>query len=148
MAGPQPLWSKLSAERLHEMDQMLQDGSFARCDIAKTFDLPYSSVINRMDYLGIKRNTQTPSQHSPVKDLVTIDQQLLDLAMKREQLEREMERLKAVRAELQIRFERDGSLILVYGVADNPLVAEANRWMQFLNGHGAHKLREFITSTK
>lgn len=59
-------------------------------------------------------------------------------------LEHALSEARKQKALTEIRFERNGSKVLVYGVASQPLVAEHKDWQRFLRKNGAAMLREFI----
>jgi transposase-like protein len=60
------------------------------------------------------------------------------------QLERELSEARRLKAAREIRFERDGSAVAVYGVGAQPLVADHKDWLRFLRKSGPSMLREFI----
>jgi predicted transcriptional regulator len=60
------------------------------------------------------------------------------------QLEQQVAELRRLKALTELRFEREGSKVAVYGLGAQPLVAEYKEWLRFLRDKGAAKLREFI----
>jgi hypothetical protein len=59
-------------------------------------------------------------------------------------LEYELADARRQKAAIEIRFERDGSKVIVYGLGAQPLIAEHKDWLRFLRRNGAAMLREFI----
>jgi hypothetical protein len=60
------------------------------------------------------------------------------------QLESQLSEARRQKVLTEIRFERDGNKIAVYGLGAQPLVAEYKDWLRFLRKNGAAMLREFI----
>jgi hypothetical protein len=60
------------------------------------------------------------------------------------QLEHELSKARQLKAAQEIRFEREGSKVAVYGLGAQPLVADHKDWLRFLRKNGASTLREFI----
>ena len=58
--------------------------------------------------------------------------------------EQHLAELRRQKALTEIRFEREGSTVAVFGVGSQPLVAEHKDWLRFLRKNGAAMLREFI----
>jgi hypothetical protein len=59
-------------------------------------------------------------------------------------LERELSEARRQQALTEIRFERDGRKVAVYGLGAQSLVADYKDWLRFLRKNGAAMLREFI----
>jgi DNA-binding transcriptional regulator YiaG len=60
------------------------------------------------------------------------------------QLEQQLSEARRLKAATEIRFEREGNKVAVYGLGAQPLVAEYKDWLRFLRKNGASRLREFI----
>jgi hypothetical protein len=60
------------------------------------------------------------------------------------QLEEQLAEARRQHALTEIRFEREGSKVAVYGLGAQPLIADYKDWLRFLRNNGAAKLREFI----
>lgn len=60
------------------------------------------------------------------------------------QLEHALSEVRRLKALTEIKFERDGGKVAVYGLGAQPLVAEYKDWLRFLRKNGASMLREFI----
>ena len=61
------------------------------------------------------------------------------------ELRAKLDQLVVLERQLQVYFELDGKdHILVYGLTPEPISAHWKQWMNFLNGNGAGKLRDFI----
>ena len=61
-----------------------------------------------------------------------------------QQLERQLAEARRLKATTEIRFERDGIKVAVYGIGAQHFVAEYKDWLRFLQKNGAARLREFI----
>ena len=59
-------------------------------------------------------------------------------------MEQQLAELRRMKAATEIRCEREGSKVAVYGLGAQPLVAEHKDWLRFLRKNGASMLREFI----
>ena len=59
-------------------------------------------------------------------------------------LEEQLAKARRLKALTEIRFEREGSKVAVYGLGSQRLVAEYKDWLRFLRENGAARLREFI----
>jgi DNA-binding transcriptional regulator YiaG len=62
------------------------------------------------------------------------------------QLEQQLAELQRLKALTEVKFEREGSKVAVYGLGAQPLVAEYKDWLRFLRENRAARLREFIQS--
>ena len=60
------------------------------------------------------------------------------------QLEQQLAEIRQLKATTEIRFEREGSKVAVYGIVAQHFVAEYKDWLRFLRKNGAARLREFI----
>jgi hypothetical protein len=123
-------------------------------EIAKVYGKSNHAISVYATAVGVQRKpriagrTAKTAQHDGrPTTLGAVEAKLLALQTKQAEFHREMEELKRLRAELQLRFERDGDTVLVYGVAPGPMAATVAEWTQFLNMEGARKLREYIAVT-
>lgn len=62
------------------------------------------------------------------------------------QVEQQLAELRRQKALTEVRFEREGSKVAVFGLGSQPLIAEHKDWLRFLRKNGAAMLREFIQS--
>lgn len=62
------------------------------------------------------------------------------------QLEQQLAEARRLKAATEIRFEREGSKVAVYGLGSQPIIAEHKDWLRFLRKEGAALLREFINN--
>lgn len=67
-----------------------------------------------------------------------------DLDTKIRQLEQQLAEARQQKAATEIRFDRDGSNVVVYGLGAQPLVADHRDWSRFLRKSGVALLRQFI----
>ena len=84
---------------------------------------------------GIYRRRKTARLLSPEDD---------GLDNKIQQLERQLAEARRLKATTEIRFEREGIKVAVYGIGAQHFVAEYKEWLRFLRKNGATRLREFI----
>lgn len=103
-------------------------------EIAELFSVKPNQVGSWANQAGIRRQ----------KSAIIPTQEDGELNGKILRLEQELAEARRLKAATEIRFERDGSKVAVFGVGAQPLVAEYKDWLRLLrNGWGA-KLREFI----
>jgi len=102
-------------------------------EIAKLYDVERHQVGVWARGEGIYRRQR--SKASP--DESGLDEKIL-------QAEQHLAELRRQKVLTEIRLERDGSKVAVYGLGAQPLVAEHRDWLRFLRKNGAAMLREFI----
>lgn len=132
----QSWWTRMPLTDLAEMQSMMRDPSISYKDIARTYGREFAADIS----LYAKKIGLPPRPCS----LRAVEAELVALVAQQEELKRKTEALKARRAELQVRFEWDGGVVSVHGVGEEPLRAQAESWINFLNVEGGRRLREFI----
>jgi hypothetical protein len=84
---------------------------------------------------GIYRRRKPGCLPNPEKD---------GLDNKIQQLEQQLAEARRLKAATEIRFEREGSKVAIYGIVAQPLIAEYKDWLRFLRGNWAARLRGFI----
>lgn len=104
-------------------------------EIAELLDVKPHQVAVWANQGGIFRRRKLTSPSSPQED--SLDEKL-------RQAEQQVAELKRLKALTEIRFEREGSKVAVYGLGAQPIFAEYKDWLRFLRNNGATKLREFI----
>ena len=137
--------TNLTEDQLTELHAMLMDKAFSYAEIGKVYGVKGDTV----NYYAIKhgvRRTKLRGCEKPSVTLKQVEAELEKAAAQEKDLRRQIESLQQRRQELQIRFETDGTDILVYGIADGGVVlsAPASSWLIFLNANGGGRLREFI----
>ena len=103
-------------------------------EIGELYDLPSYRVASLARSAGIFRNRR--------RSKAMTEGELLDDEIR--QAEQKLAELRRQKALTEIRLERDGSKVAVYGLGAQPLVAEHRDWLRFLRKNGAAMLREFI----
>jgi hypothetical protein len=83
----------------------------------------------------VRRRRKSATQPTPQDD---------GLDGKIRQLEQQLAEVRRLKALTEVKFEREGSKVAVYGLGVQPLVAEYKDWLRFLRKNGASMLREFI----
>lgn len=143
-------WNLLSKSALDDLHGMMRDPELTYTEVGKLYGKTVADLSYYAHKLGLpprsvrKGSLSLAGRNGAVTTLSQVDKELADLAAQQETLRQKQEALKARRAELQVRFERVGPDLLVYGVADGPLTAPIEAWMQFLVNEGPRKLREFV----
>ena len=147
MANTTNLDKKLTEAQLKDLEAMLRDKAFTHKDIAKVYGVPHGVISYYAVKHGIRRHKEHKTRNSQKKaapsTLKQVEAELEQVATQERELKRRLEELQQRRQELQIRFESDGTDVLVYGVAPQVLWATALEWLTFLNAEGARRLREF-----
>jgi hypothetical protein len=138
-----------------ELRAWLLDPDVTYKSVAEMYGRPHHDISNYANRIGVpprhvhkapKRLSAAPARPTT---LSTVERELEAEQARLDEARRKVEELKAKRAELQLRFEWDGSEVLVFGITDGaPVRALASEWLQFLNMEGARKLREFIAARR
>lgn len=143
-------WKSMDESKVDEMRAMLADPSLSFAEIGRAYSVKAYQVQSMARAFGAPdragRGTRRRVERLETTDLRMVNDQIEELLRKQGELQANLERLKARRDELQLRFEEDGGDVLIHGVAAQPLRATARQWIQFLNMEGARKLREFVVS--
>ena len=105
-------------------------------EIAQLYELKPHQVAIWANEAGIYRRRKSTSLMTEPEELGLDD--------KIRQAEERLSELKRQKTLTEIRIEREGSKVAVYGLGAQPLVAEYKDWLRFLRNNGAAKLREFI----
>jgi hypothetical protein len=113
-----------------------QNPDLTYAEIAKLLDVKPHQVAVWANQGGIYRRRKSEPLPSAPEDAGLED--------KIRQLEQQLAEAKKLKALTEIRFEREGSKVAVYGLGSQPLSAEYKDWLRFLRNNGAAKLREFI----
>ena len=147
MANTTNLNKKLTEAQLKDLEAMLRDKAFSYADIADAYGVGINTISIYALKHGLRRHKERKTRNSQKKaapsTLKQVEAELEQVATQERELKRRIEELQQRRQELQIRFESDGTDVLVYGVAPQVLRATALEWLTFLNAEGARRLREF-----
>jgi predicted DNA-binding protein YlxM (UPF0122 family) len=134
---------------------MLRDKELSYADIADAYDVGKKAISDYALKRGLRRykprkdKGTTKTAVRPVSTLRQVETELELAATQERELRKRIEELQQKRQELQIRFESDGTDVLVYGVTAQALRATSQEWLVFLNASGGTKLREFcMTAVK
>ena len=103
--------------------------------IAELLGVKRHQVAVWANVCGIYRNRKAARLRSPQPD--GLDNTI-------QQLERQLAETRRLKAATEIRFEREGSRVAVYGIVAQSFIAEYKDWLRFLRSNGAARLREFI----
>jgi predicted nucleic acid-binding Zn-ribbon protein len=143
----------LTEAKLKDLDAMLRDKELSYADIADAYDVGKKAISDYALKRGLRRykprkdkGARKASTVKPVSTLRQVETELELAATQERELRKRIEELQQKRQELQIRFESDGTDVLVYGVTAQALRATSQEWLVFLNASGGTKLREFCTT--
>jgi transposase-like protein len=115
-----------------------QNPDLTYAEIAQLLDVKPHQVAVWANQGGIFRRRKSTSLPTEPEEL--------GLEAKIRQLEEQLVEARRLKALTEIRIEREGSKVAVYGLGAQPLIADYKDWLRFLRNNGAAKLREFIQS--
>ena len=146
---------KLLQERQDYLRALVLDAAVTYDSIASEFGVDMKAIstyavrngIQRMKHVGRNRLHMGSSGSAQTTTLSAVERELQKAVQMEAELRQTIAALQTRRAELQIRYERDGNDVLVWGVSDECCMrATTQEWLRWLNAEGARKLREFITA--
>ena len=148
MTRGQVAWDKkLPADRQEYLRSLVLDRDVAYADIAEEFNVDAKNSSQYATRSGIGRRQTGARKAAPAEaSLAGVERQIKAAMAQALALKTTIAELQTKRAELQLRYESEGTEVLVYGIGAGHFRAEAADWLRWLNAEGARKLRDHITA--